>query len=153
MTRPQPRSRIPGSSARVRRTELVRLSSTSRSQHRYLADAFSSRGVALGLPLGKGVSLRAAAVNGSSLVGWSNILGLDRVLRPLIVAAEGFGIGESDWSQIEIGIAAAFYGDAAVQGAALPMQRRGRPVGAPPSIVDPVLAPSAPGRGRVHADA
>jgi hypothetical protein len=39
------------------------------------------------------------------------VLGLDRTLRPLIVPEPGFGIGEVDLSQIEVGIAAAVYGD------------------------------------------
>ena len=42
---------------------------------------------------------------------WPNILGLDRVLRPMIVPDAGYGIGEVDLSQIEPGIAAAVYHD------------------------------------------
>src|SRR6516164_8167829 len=42
---------------------------------------------------------------------WPNVLGLGRVFRPLIVPEPGRGIGEVDWSQIEVGIAAAVYGD------------------------------------------
>jgi DNA polymerase-1 len=42
---------------------------------------------------------------------WPNILGLERVLRPLIVPDPGCGIGEVDYSQIEVGIAAAVYQD------------------------------------------
>jgi DNA polymerase-1 len=40
-----------------------------------------------------------------------NLLGLDRSLRPLVVPDKGCGIGEVDLSQIEVGIAAAVYGD------------------------------------------
>jgi DNA polymerase-1 len=40
-----------------------------------------------------------------------NILGLGRVFRPLIVPEPGYGLGEVDLSQIEVGIAAAFYND------------------------------------------
>jgi DNA polymerase-1 len=40
-----------------------------------------------------------------------NFLGLDRVLRPLVIPEEGYGIGEVDWSQVEVGVAAAMYGD------------------------------------------
>jgi len=43
-----------------------------------------------------------------------NVLGIARILRPLIVAADGYGIGEVDLSQIEVGIAAAIYGDEAL---------------------------------------
>jgi DNA polymerase-1 len=42
---------------------------------------------------------------------WPNILGIGRVHRPLILASPGYGIGEVDLSQIEVGVSAAFYGD------------------------------------------
>ena len=42
---------------------------------------------------------------------WPNFLGLDRVLRPLVIPEEGYGIGEVDWSQVEVGVAGAMYGD------------------------------------------
>lgn len=45
---------------------------------------------------------------------WPNLLGLGRVFRPLVVPDPGRGLGELDWSQIEVGIAAAVYGDAAL---------------------------------------
>jgi DNA polymerase-1 len=40
-----------------------------------------------------------------------NIGGIGRVLRPVVVPDPGYGIGEVDLSQIEVGIAAAVYGD------------------------------------------
>src|SRR5205085_8305885 len=43
---------------------------------------------------------------------WPNVLGLGRVFRPLVVPGPGRGVGEADWSQIEVGVAAAVYGDA-----------------------------------------
>ena len=45
---------------------------------------------------------------------WPNLMGLDRVLRPLIIPEPGYGIGEVDWSQVEVGVAAAMYGDDAL---------------------------------------
>ncbi len=42
---------------------------------------------------------------------WPNVMGLGRIFRPLVVAAPGRGIGEVDYSQIEVGVAAAVYGD------------------------------------------
>ena len=42
---------------------------------------------------------------------WPNILGLDRILRPLIIPEPGYGIGEVDWSQVEVGVAGAVYDD------------------------------------------
>jgi DNA polymerase-1 len=41
-----------------------------------------------------------------------NVGGIGRALRPVVVPDDGFAIGEVDLSQIEVGIAAAFYGDA-----------------------------------------
>ena len=43
-----------------------------------------------------------------------NLGGLGRALRPIIVPAPGFGIGEVDLSQIEVGIAAAYFNDPAL---------------------------------------
>jgi DNA polymerase-1 len=43
-----------------------------------------------------------------------NILGLGKVFRPLVVPGTGRGIGEVDLSQIEVGLAAAVYHDAAL---------------------------------------
>ncbi|HHF3069049.1 TPA: DNA polymerase [Vibrio diabolicus] len=40
-----------------------------------------------------------------------NILGLPAVLRPLVVAQDGYAIGEVDLAQIEVAIAAGVYGD------------------------------------------
>ena len=42
---------------------------------------------------------------------WPNLLGLDGVLRPLVIPEPGCGIGEVDWTQVEVGVAAAMYGD------------------------------------------
>src|SRR5262249_42845089 len=42
---------------------------------------------------------------------WPNIGGIGRALRPLVVPEAGSGIGEVDLSQIEVGIAAGFFGD------------------------------------------
>ena len=40
-----------------------------------------------------------------------NVMGLGRVFRPLVRAPEGYGIGEVDLAQIEVGIAAAVFRD------------------------------------------
>ncbi|NAZ97311.1 DNA polymerase [Vibrio toranzoniae] len=40
-----------------------------------------------------------------------NLLGLPGVMRPLIIPEPSFGIGEADYSQIEVAITAAVYGD------------------------------------------
>jgi DNA polymerase-1 len=43
-----------------------------------------------------------------------NLMGLGKAFRPLVRAAEGYGIGEVDLSQIEVGIAAAVFRDQAL---------------------------------------
>jgi DNA polymerase-1 len=45
---------------------------------------------------------------------WPNIGGIGRVLRPVVVPELGYGLGEVDLSQIEVGIAAAVYNDPAL---------------------------------------
>src|SRR5262249_51378851 len=42
---------------------------------------------------------------------WPNIGGIGRALRPLVVPDPGYALGEVDLCQIEVGIAAAVYGD------------------------------------------
>ncbi len=42
---------------------------------------------------------------------YPNIAGMDQSLKPVIVPAEGYGIGEVDYSQIEPGITGSFYGE------------------------------------------
>jgi|SRR5579862_1656260 len=51
---------------------------------------------------------------GRQTTRWPNVLGIPRALRPMIVPEEGYGLGEVDLSQIEVGISAAVYGDAAL---------------------------------------
>ena len=55
--------------------------------------------------------IQLGADTGRQTSRWPNLLGLDRVLRPLVIPEPGYGIGEVDWSQVEVGIAAAVYGD------------------------------------------
>lgn len=43
-----------------------------------------------------------------------NILGLNKLVRTVVIPSDGYGIGEVDLSQIEVGIAAAYYGDDAL---------------------------------------
>lgn len=43
---------------------------------RYLIDGFRSRGAAVTVPLWAGAEIGVAAVNGTSIVGWDNVLGL-----------------------------------------------------------------------------
>jgi DNA polymerase-1 len=51
------------------------------------------------------------AETGRNSMSWPNVGGIGRALRPLVVPEPGCLIGEVDLSQIEVGIAAAVYGD------------------------------------------
>jgi DNA polymerase-1 len=51
------------------------------------------------------------AASGRNSMSWPNIGGIGRALRPVVTAEAGFAVGEVDLSQIEVGIAAAVYGD------------------------------------------
>jgi len=52
------------------------------------------------------------AASGRLTGKWPNVMGLGRVFRPLVVPTPGYGIGEADWAQIEVGVTGAVYGDA-----------------------------------------
>lgn len=56
---------------------------------RHLVNGFSSRGVALKFGEGKTFSLQLAALNGSSVVGWDNFLGLDEGSHRILGATIG----------------------------------------------------------------
>lgn len=51
------------------------------------------------------------ATTGRQTSQFPNMLGLDKRLWPIIISEPGFGIFEVDWSQVEVGVAAAVYGD------------------------------------------
>jgi hypothetical protein len=56
---------------------------------RHLVNGFSSRGVALKFGEGRMLSLQLAALNGSSVVGWDNFLGLDERAHRVLGATVG----------------------------------------------------------------
>ncbi|HEX2491372.1 MAG TPA: hypothetical protein VHR27_18315 [Blastocatellia bacterium] len=58
--------------------------------HRHLINNISSRGVTAKLPLGKRADFTASAVNGTSVVGWSNFSGLNRRKHQILSGALGF---------------------------------------------------------------
>ena len=58
--------------------------------HRHLINSFSSRGLTAKIPLGKRADFTAAAVNGTSVVGWSNFFGLNRSKHQMLSGALGF---------------------------------------------------------------
>jgi hypothetical protein len=58
--------------------------------NRHLISGYGSRGVTLSVPLGKRSDFSLAAMNGSSVVGWSNFFGLDRRKHQVLSATLGF---------------------------------------------------------------
>ncbi len=56
----------------------VTLGHVSFGANRFLMDNFSSRGITLTVPVNRRWDVAVAAMNGSSIVGWSNFFGLDR---------------------------------------------------------------------------
>ncbi|HEX5085096.1 MAG TPA: hypothetical protein VFY40_23920, partial [Blastocatellia bacterium] len=58
--------------------------------NRHLINSFGSRGATLSIPMGKHVDFSLAAMNGSSVVGWSNFFGLDRRKHQILSATLGF---------------------------------------------------------------
>lgn len=55
--------------------------------------------------------IQLGAVSGRQTCANPNISGIGRVLRPLVRPEDGFGIGEVDLAQIEVGIAAVIFND------------------------------------------
>ncbi|MEW6210660.1 MAG: hypothetical protein AB1631_20010 [Acidobacteriota bacterium] len=58
--------------------------------NRHLISSFSSRGVSLTLPVTSRADFSLAAMNGSSIVGWDNFLGLDRRKHQIVSGTLGF---------------------------------------------------------------
>jgi len=54
----------------------VAMGNVTAGSHRLLLNGFGSRGLSAGVAFGPSVALEAAVVNGSSVVGWSNLVGL-----------------------------------------------------------------------------
>lgn len=72
--------------------EQARLSvgNVSFGTHRHLISGFGSRGLVLDLPLGSVVTLRLGAMNGTSIVGWNNLVGLAEDDHMMLGAALAF---------------------------------------------------------------
>ena len=56
----------------------VALGGVSFGSNRFLMNSFSSRGITVNVPINKRLDVAVAAMNGSSIVGWSNFFGLDQ---------------------------------------------------------------------------
>jgi hypothetical protein len=68
----------------------VALGHVSFGANRFLMDSFSSRGITVAAPLNQRLELSLAALNGSSIVGWSNFSGLDRRKHQHVSGAIGY---------------------------------------------------------------
>ena len=68
----------------------VELGGVSFGKHRFLMDSFSSRGITLSVPINKRLDVAIAAMNGSSIVGWSNFFGLDERKHQHLSATIGY---------------------------------------------------------------
>lgn len=66
------------------------LGQVSLGTQKHLMNAFASRGLALTLSPGKVVSLSVGGMNGSSIVGWDNLLGLSTAEHQMWTATLGF---------------------------------------------------------------
>jgi hypothetical protein len=58
--------------------------------NRELMNSFSSRGFSLSLPLSHGFDLSAAAMNGTSIVGWNNFFGVAQAKHHIVAGTLGF---------------------------------------------------------------
>jgi hypothetical protein len=59
-------------------------------QHRHLMPGFVSRGAILGVPIGGRGAARLAALSGTNIVGWDNIIGLSRSDHRILTAGMGW---------------------------------------------------------------
>lgn len=60
------------------------------NQHRFLVPSFASRGALVGVPLGKHGAATFATMNGSSIVGWRNLTGLEQSDHRITATSLGF---------------------------------------------------------------
>lgn len=66
------------------------LGQVSFGAHRHLINGFSSRGMTAKIALGRRADFTASAVNGTSIVGWSNFFGLNRRKHQILGGELGF---------------------------------------------------------------
>jgi hypothetical protein len=72
-----------------RGTTVLSLGHVSVGAQRHLINGFNSRGVSLKVGEGRPVSVEVAALNGSSIVGWNNPIGLERDRHRIYSATVG----------------------------------------------------------------
>src|SRR5262249_16245133 len=58
--------------------------------NRFLMDGFLSRGISVAVPVGTHLDFSVSALNGTSIVGWSNITGLSHSEHRILSGTGGF---------------------------------------------------------------
>ncbi len=87
----------------------VQVGNISYGTNRHLINGFSSRGISLSLPLGTHSDFSVAAVNGTSIAGWSNFFGLNRRRHQIVSGTLGFDLLRQERGKIRLE-AGALYG-------------------------------------------
>lgn len=67
----------------------VQVGHTSYGSHRYLISSFSSRGLTVAVPIAGRADVSFSAMNGTSIVGWSNFTGLSRKKHRVVSGTVG----------------------------------------------------------------
>lgn len=68
----------------------VSMGHVSFGANRFLMDGFASRGVTVAVPINKRFDVAIAALNGTSIVGWNNFIGLDRRKHQVVSGTVGY---------------------------------------------------------------
>ncbi len=68
----------------------VTMGHVSFGTNRFLMDSFSSRGMTVAVPINKRLDVAVAALNGTSIVGWNNFIGLDRRKHQVVSGTLGY---------------------------------------------------------------
>ncbi len=84
----------------------ISLGHLSYGSQRHLVNNFSSRGLTATIPLGTRMDFSAAAMNGTSIVGWNNFFGLNRRKHQIISGVFGFELDRErrGAQRIEVGV-------------------------------------------------
>ena len=68
----------------------VSMGHVSFGSNRFLMDSFASRGLTVAVPINKRFDVAVAALNGTSIVGWNNFIGLDRRKHQVVSGTIGY---------------------------------------------------------------
>ncbi len=70
----------------------VSMGHVSFGSNRFLMDSFASRGLTVAVPINKRFDVAVAALNGTSIVGWNNFIGLDRRKHQVVSGTVGYEV-------------------------------------------------------------